>query len=252
MKISTLIIDDDADSRLIIRNYIEEYCPGVIITGEGAGVTESLRLIQKLSPDLLLLDISLPDGTAFDLLRQLPEKKFEIIFITAFDKFAIEAFRYSAIDYLLKPIAYKDLGEALKKTEQRMEEKYFAKHWMTLAHNLQYSSSQDKKLAIATGNGYVFTDIKEIMRLESQSNYTHFHLTGGKKLLSSHTLGHYEGLLPGDIFFRIHNSHIVNIDFIDRYSKEGIGGVLIMKDGTHLGVSQRKKEFVYKKLIRSN
>jgi two-component system LytT family response regulator len=251
MKINTVIIDDDADSRLILRTFIDDFFPDIIVKGEAASVKEGAEQVIKLKPELLLLDISMPDGTAFDLLNQLPEKKFELIFITAYDKFAIEAFKFSAIDYLLKPIAYTSLDEALKKVRQRMEEKYFSRHWMALAHNIQFSGSHDKKLAIATGNGYIFADMKEIVRLESQSNYTHFYFAGGKKLISSHTLGYYEDMLPEDVFFRIHNSHIVNVDFIDRYAKEGVGGTIIMKDGTSLGVSQRKKEFVFKKLIRN-
>ncbi len=251
MKITALIIDDDADSRLIINNYIKKNCQEIVVMGEGGSVGEGISIIKKENPDLLLLDISLPDGTAFDLLKQLPEKQFEVIFITAHDKYAIEAFKYSAIDYLLKPIAYPELKEALQKVGDRVREKYFKTHWVTLTHNLQYKNPYQKRLAIATGNGYTFVDVKEIIRLESHSNYTHFYFVGGQRIVSSHTLGYYEELLPEEKFCRIHNSYIVNTGFIERYSKEGVGGTIIMKDGTELSVSQRRKEIVFRLLIKN-
>lgn len=251
MKISTLIIDDDIDSRLVLSDYILKNCPGLIVSGEAASVAASIQLVNKEKPDLLILDISLPDGTAFDLLRQLPEQKFEVIFITAYDKYAIEAFKFSAIDYLLKPISYTELKEALRKVDDRIAEKYFKTHWMTLTHNLQFKSPYEKRLAIATSEGFIFTDIRDIIRLESHSNYTHFYFAAGKKLVSSHTLGYYEDLLPEENFCRIHNSHLVNIEFIDRYVKGGVGGTVVMKDGTELSVSQRKKEEFLNHLVRN-
>ncbi len=250
MKISTLIIDDDIDSRLVLNTYIGKNCPELIVSGEAESVAESMQLINKKQPDLLILDISLPDGTAFDLLRQLPEPKFEVIFITAYDKYAIEAFKFSAIDYLLKPISYSELKEALRKVGDRIEEKYFKTHWLTLTHNLQYKNAYEKRLAIATGEGFIFTDIRSIVRLESHSNYTHFYFADRKKLVSSYTLGYYEELLPEENFCRIHNSHVVNIEHIDRYIKGGVGGTIVMRDGMELSVSQRKKEEVLKHLVK--
>jgi len=251
MKITTLIIDDDADSRLVLATYIRKNCSELILTGEARSVSDSILLINKEDPDLLILDISLPDGTAFDLLRQLPQKKFEVIFITAYDRYAIEAFKFSAIDYLLKPVSYTDLQEALQKVSERIAERYFKTHWVTLTHNLQNKDPYGKRLAIATAEGFIFTDIKEIVRLESHSNYTHFYFASGKKLVSSHTLGYYEDILPEANFCRIHNSHLVNIEFIDRYVKGGAGGTIVMKDGLELSVSQRKKEIVIKQLLNN-
>jgi two-component system, LytTR family, response regulator len=252
MRISTLIIDDDADSRLVLSDYIHKNCPDLIVCGELETVAEGLTLIKKENPDLLMLDISLPDGTAFDLLRQLPENKSEVIFITAYDQYAIEAFKFSAIDYLLKPISFADLKEALRKVGDRISEKYFKNHWITLTHNLQNKNPYEKRLAIATSEGFIFADIKEIVRLESHSNYTHFYFANGKKLITSHTLGYYEDILPEANFCRIHNSHLINIEFIDRFVKGGVGGTIVMKDGIELGVSQRKKDFVIKQLLHNN
>lgn len=250
MRITTLITDDDTGSRFVLRTYIENNCPELIVSGEAGSVNESISLIKKINPDLLILDISLPDGTAFDLLKQIPDNRSEVIFITAHDEYAIEAFKFSAVDYLLKPVAYTELKEALRKVGDRIEEKYFRAHWITLTHNLQKKNPYEKRLAIATSEGFIFTDIREIARLESHSNYTHFYFTDGKKLVSSHTLGYYEDLLPEENFCRIHNSHLVNIEFIDRYIKGGAGGSIIMKDGMELNVSQRKKESFFTQLIK--
>lgn len=251
MIITTVIIDDEADSRLALTSYIQKNCPEIEIFGEAENVTTGIELIKKTGPALLILDISLPDGTAFDILRALPDHKSEVIFITAHDAYAIEAFKYAAIDYLLKPVYYGDLKEALRKVEERIEEKYFKKHWFTLAHNLQHRNPAEKKLAIATGEGFIFKDISEIVRLESHANYTHFFFESGKKLVSSHTLGHYEEMLPESIFCRIHHSHIVNTGFIDRYIRGGAGGTVVMKDGMELTVSQRKKEHVLNQLVKN-
>jgi two-component system, LytTR family, response regulator len=252
MKIATLVIDDDADSRLMITSFIQENCPEIVICGESNSISSTLELTRKHQPDLLILDISLPDGTAFDLLRQLPEKNFEVIFITAYEKYAVEAFRFSAVDYLLKPVLFADLQEALKKVSKRIGDKLFKTHWATLAHNLQQKNAYERRLAIATSNGFVFVDIQDIVRLESHSNYTHFYFVQGAKTVSSHTLGYYEELLPVDRFCRIHNSHLVNIGFIERYTRAGVGGTIILKDGTELTVSQRKKELFFKHLIKNN
>lgn len=250
MKIAALVIDDDPDSRMVISSFITEHCRDIINGGECSSVTSALELIQKQQPDLLLLDISLPDGTAFDLLRRLPDKNFEVIFITAYDKFAIEAFKFSAIDFLLKPIAFPELKEALNKVRTRIDEKYFNTHWMTLAHNLQSRDTYEKRLAIATSDGYIFIEISDIIRLEANSNYTHFYFRDEKKMIASQTLGYYEALLPAEKFCRIHNSYIINVDFIDRYTKEGVGGTVVMKDGMELSVSQRKKEAFIAQLIK--
>jgi two-component system, LytTR family, response regulator len=249
MKIYTVIIDDDADSRLVLDNYIKKNCFSISVVGEAATMQAAIALIEKSKPNLLLLDINLPDGTGFDLLKQIKHTGFEVIFITAYDSYAIEAFKISAIDYLLKPIDYSVLGAALRKVENRIEEKGFKNHWESLLHNMQYKTNHEKKLAITTTNGYFFIPIKDIVRLESQSNYTHFYLDNGKKLLSSHHLGYYEELLHEDKFCRIHNSHLVNIDFIEGYNRSGVGGTVIMKGGMELNVSQRKKEDFLSHLI---
>jgi two-component system LytT family response regulator len=249
MKISTLIIDDDANSRMITGTFIKKYFPDITIVGEGASVEEGLKLVDELTPDLLLLDIEMPDGTGFDLLRNVPVKNFEVIFITAFDAYAIEAFRFSAVDYLLKPLSVTDLKDSLLKVKERIQGKMFEKQWTNLSYNLEQKNNYDRKLAIATVSGFVFVDVKDIIRCESNSNYTQFYFTNGKKMTSSRNLGYYEELLPGEKFCRIHHSHLINIDFLDQYIKGGNVGTVVMKDGAELDVSQRKKEDFLQKVI---
>lgn len=249
MRIDALLIDDDADSRLVAATYIEKYFPDIHIAGQGASVAEGLELIGSLKPDLVLLDIEMPDGTGFDLLRKVKEKDFEVIFITAFDAYAIEAFRFSAVDYLLKPLSITELREALLKVKERIHERAFEKHWAGLVYNLEHTNKYERRLTIATVSGFVFVDVKDIIRCESNSNYTQFHFASGKKMTSSKNLGYYEELLPPEKFFRIHHSHLINIDFLNQYIKGGGGGTVIMKDGAELDVSQRKKEDFLQKVI---
>ncbi len=242
MKIATLVIDDDPDSRMIIRTYLSSNCPDLVITGEGASVKAGRELIGQLDPDLLLLDIELPDGTAFEILENISEKKFEVIFITAYNTYAVQAFKMAAIDYLLKPLDFAELDTALQRLKARIQEKYFASHWETFFYNSKQKELYERKLAIATVEGYFFTDMKEISHLESHSNYTHFYFSNGKKLISSHTLGYYEELLPPEFFFRIHHSFIINTSYVEKFTKEGAGGIVLMKAGAELIVSQRRKE----------
>ena len=249
MKLIILLIDDDENSRLITGTYIKKYFPDIHIAGESGSVHESMEMISRLKPDLILLDIELPDGTGFDILRNVEEKNFEVIFITAFDAYAIEAFKFSAVDYLLKPVLINDLKDSLIKVKERIQGKIFEKHWMNLAYNLEHKNTYERRLAIATISGFMFVDVKDIIRCESNSNYTQFHFANGKKLLSSRNLGFYEGLLPEEKFCRIHHSHLINIDFLDQYVKGGSGGTVVMKDGAELDVSQRKKEDFLQKVI---
>lgn len=244
-----MVVDDDADSRLVTETYLTRYFPDVNIAGQADSVDQGLELIHRVQPDLVLLDIELVDGTGFDLLRGISEKNFEVIFITAFNAYAIEAFRYSAIDYLLKPLSITDLRESLMKVREKLQARMFRQHWSSLAYNLDQRNLYDRRLAIATVNGFVFVDVREIVRCESSSNYTRFHFVSGKVMTSSRNLGYYEELLPPEKFCRIHHSHLINIDFLDQYVKGGSGGTVIMKDGSELDVSQRKKDEFLQKVL---
>lgn len=249
MEIATIIVDDDADSRLVTSSFIKKYFPDIHIAGEGTSVKEGVDLIRRLKPNLVLLDIEMPDGTGFDVLRNLEEKNFEVIFITAFNGYAIDAFKFSAVDYLLKPLSLSDFKESLLKVKEKIQFKLFEKQWSSLSHNLSHKNNYDRKLAIATLTGFVFVDVKDIIRCESSSNYTQFYFVEGKKMISSRNLGYYEELLPTDKFCRIHHSHLINVDFLDQYIKGGSGGTVVMRDGAELDVSQRKKDEFLQKVV---
>lgn len=241
MHIRTILVDDETASRETISRHLRDGVPEVTVIAEAGSVQSAVEKIQSAKPQLLLLDISLKDGTGFDILHQLPEKDFEVIFITAYEKYAIEAFRFSAVDFLLKPVEPGTLREAVLKAIEKIELRQFKNRWEVLVHNLSVEKSVNKRLAIATNTGFEFLQINMIIRCESNSNYTVFHLPGGKKITTSRHLGFYEDLLPVGIFCRIHHSHLINLNYIERYIK-GRGGSVIMKDGAELEVSQRRRD----------
>jgi two-component system LytT family response regulator len=241
MKITALLIDDEKDSRIVTRMFIEKYCPHIFIAGEATSVEGGLTAIEQYQPDLLLLDIEMFGGSGFDLLNRVQHIAFEVIFLTAYQSYAIEAFKFSAVAYLLKPLSIADLQAAIKKATEKIEKKAAETQRLTTLPGLKLNN-YERKLAIATTTGYVFVNVKDIVRCQSQGNYTEFYFTNNKKMLSSHNLGFFEDLLPAEKFCRIHHSYLINIDFIEKYNKGRNGGSVIMSDGTELDVSQRRKE----------
>ena len=241
MKIRTLIVDDDPDSRVILRSFFETQYPAIQIVGEAGTAREAKAIIEARAPDLLLLDIVMPDESAFELLRQVKERNFEVIFITAHNEYAIRAFKEAAIDYLLKPVNFLELAAALTRVLERVGQKNFSRQWKVLEENLKEKESPNRRLAVAGIDGYVFLTIHEIMRLESSSNYTFLFTAQGAKITSSKTLGYYEEILPASDFVRIHHSHMVNIHFVSKYLKDSGGGTVVLQDGSTICVSLRKK-----------
>ena len=246
-QIRAIIIDDEADARDIIRNNLKEYCEGVDLVGEADGVNSGLQVIKQLKPDLIFLDIEMGDGTGFDLLNQLDSVKPQIIFTTAYDEFAIKAFKYSTVDYLLKPIDIDELIDATKKvgipvgsTNTMLEEKM----------NLLLQSVEKKsfdRISLAAINGFQMVDTANIVFCKANGNYSNFYLKSGEKIMVTKIIKEFEQLLSPDIFFRIHQSHIVNLKCVGRYIK-GEGGMVVMSDGTELNVSRRKKKELISRL----
>jgi two-component system LytT family response regulator len=208
-------------------------------------VAKAVRLIESTSPQLVFLDVRLSDGLGFDVLRQLKQRDFELICITAYDSYALEAFRFSAVDYLLKPIGPEEWEEALIRVRKRLTERSSQGSIAALLHNL--SGNPNKKMSIPTPTGFDFIDLVDIVWCQSEGAYTAFHLTTGVTLLSSRNLGEYESMLCNGRFFRIHNSIIVNCQYVKSYMK-GRGGYVLMTDGAELEVSQRRKADFLKKL----
>jgi two-component system, LytTR family, response regulator len=238
--ITAIIIDDEAKGRLALREKLLAYCPPIKVLAEAATGPEALILIHEHQPQLIFLDIEMPRMNGFEMLNELPEKNFHIIFTTAYDQYAIKAIKYAAFDYLLKPIDIEELQKAISNVEAR-ENNQTKKQVELLQQNMQHPKKQLSKLAIPTLEGLLFYDINHIIYLEANSNYTNIHLINKTKITASKTLKEFEELLPEDIFFRTHHSYLINLNFIKRYIK-GDGGQIELQNGAYVDVARRKKD----------
>ena len=239
--LSIIIIDDEQKARETIKNIIKLSKTDLEILGEADSVGTGFELISRTNPDLVLLDINLPDGTGFDLLQKFKRIPFKTIFITAYEEYAINAFKFSALDYLLKPFKAGELLQAIDKANENIQgEKTEIKLKAFLAN-----VDKIKKIVLRTSESMHIVNIQDIVRLESDINYTMFYLGNGDKLLVSKTLKEYEEMLEPSGFFRTHQSHLVNLDHILRYEKTE-GGHLIMDDDSLVPVSSRKREPLFR------
>ncbi len=246
--IRALIIDDEKDARFLLRNLLEQqYKDTITVVDEADDVDTGINIIKKHNPDLVFLDIKMPQGTGFDLLQKLEHVNFEVIFITAYDNYALKAFQFSAFGYLLKPIKSTELNTALLKLESHLQllKQGAEKRLKVLVEN--YGDDRKiKKLVISNMEGFKVVTIDDIIRLEGDRNYTHFILTGEQRITTSKTLAEYEGLLNEHGFFRIHQSTIANLRHVVGYLK-GDGGSVEMTDGKQLQLARnRKSEFMEK------
>lgn len=241
-----IIIDDNEQARNTIKQDLAEYAADIEIIGEAEGVVAGAKLLKNKQPDILFLDIQMQDGSGFDLLDLLPSIPFKIIFITASDAHAIKAFRYAAIDYLLKPIDPDELEQALKKfrSSSKLNE---APKYELLNDRLKNHDRPNKRLALHSHDKIQIVAIAEIIRCESSGNYTTFFMANGNQVSVTKTLKEYEDLLVDAGFFRVHQSHLVNVKYIQEYVKVE-GGHLVLKDRTIIPVSVRKKAEVVKML----
>ena len=238
--ITAIIIDDEVKGRLALRQKITSYCPNVNILAEAVDGIEALAAIERHHPQLIFLDIEMPKMNGFEMLNNIQEKKFQIIFTTAYDQYAIKAIRYAAFDYLLKPVDIEELKTAVSRASS-IETQQTKKQIELLQQNMQHPKKQLNKLAIPTVVGLLFFDINEIIHLEANSNYTFIHFSGKPKITASKTLKEFEEILPESIFFRTHRSHLINLNYIKRYIK-GDGGQIELQNGNYVDVSRRKKE----------
>jgi two-component system, LytTR family, response regulator len=242
--IKALIIDDESRAVNLLKMTIEKNFPGKFLVDTSLDPEEGLAKIQSFKPHLLFLDIEMPLLSGFDLLAATPEIDFKVIFTTAYDQYAIRAIRYNALDYLLKPINPKELGEAISRFIKQKDEN--KEVYGQQLENL--FSNKEKNLAITTYDGVIFLEIDKIIRCEADLNYTKFILTDNKHFLSSKTLKEYEDLLAIHAnFMRVHRSHLVNLDYILKFKNEGF---LILKDNSMIPISRRRKEEVMKKLSK--
>jgi two-component system LytT family response regulator len=240
-----LIIDDEKPTRELIKRMIESFGFDIDVFIDGENVKSGIESVLRIQPDLVFLDIQMPDGNGFDVLKSINQINFEVIFITAFQEYAIQAIKFSALDYILKPIDAEELRQSLSNALNKLNEKSDENVFQALHHNIQPQNK--RKLVLKTQESNYVVDIDDIIRCESDKNYTFFYLKSGKKILVSRTLKDYDILLSPFEFFRVQQSHLVNLNYVDRYDKHD-GGSVIMKDGASIPLSPVKKDQFFKML----
>lgn len=246
-----IIVDDELQSHRALRALLERDHPHIQLQATASCVQEGFDVILKIQPELVFLDIEMPDGTGFDLLKKLGRHDFNLIFITAFDQYALTAIKFGALDYLLKPIDPEELTRSIRKAEKKREEKIAAEQLQILWQTLQDLNGRKlpTRLAISTSEGIHYKMVRDIVRLEAHQNYTEFTLVDNKKkILASTNLGEYEQQFElYQDFMRVHRSHLVNLNFVDKYVKAD-GGYLVMKDGAQVSVSRLYRDELFKRL----
>lgn len=244
--IKAMIVDDEQASIDLLEWLLNQYCPDITAIRQARSVRDSLPIIQSFQPDIVFLDIQMPHQSGFDLLTTIDNWNFEVIFTTAFNEFAIQAIRFSALDYLLKPV---DEAELKKAVERFKAKRIYAPAGQLLFRHFIQNISQDNKdkfkLALAGINDIKYAELDDIIRLQAESNYTHIILAGKKPFVSAKTLKDYDEILQGHQFLRVHKSHLVNPQHIVEYDKTGF---LHMSDGSVIEVARRRKDFLQQSL----
>jgi two-component system LytT family response regulator len=248
--LKALLVDDENKSRESLKILIEDFCSGVEVVAMASSVDEALAALTTASPDIVFLDIRMNKETGFDFLNRCSKIDFQVIFTTAYSEYAIDAIKFSALDYLLKPINIEDLKSAIAKAQKKLSGDDLKEKVDFLLQNFKVDTSDNFKLVLPTSEGLIFINFKDILYCEASSNYTIFHMRDSKKYVVSKTLKEYEDLLVNYNFFRIHNSFLINLREIVKYVK-GDGGYVVLSNDKSLDVSKRKKEFFLTKLSTS-
>lgn len=236
--LKAILVDDEPNSVQLLARQLEQHCPQVQVLGQVTDSTEAIELIKAVKPDVVFLDIEMPEMNGFQLLEQFENIAFSVIFVTAYDEFALKAFRFSALDYLLKPVEITDLLAAVSKVERQQRLDYRQLDLL----KFQYQSGQyPQKLAVPYQGGVIFVELKEIVYCESDSNYTKLVLTSGKHHLLSKTLREVQEFLEGRNFLRVHRQYVVNLDHIRIY-KKGEGNYLVMSNDVSVPVGRQQKD----------
>lgn len=247
-KIITILVDDEKDSRESLQNYLSKYCPEVEVVDTCANIQEAKLAIKQHQPQLVFLDIEMPYGNAFDLLDQLEEVNFEIVFVTAFSQYAIPALNLSATYYILKPVDIDELITAVNKVKEQIQEQGQTERVAVLKEHLQ---GKHHRLVLPLIDGFEVIEIENILYCEAADNFTCFYLQSGQKHLICRNLKFYNTLLSEQGFCRIHRSTLINMTYVQRYIK-GKGGTVILKSGQELAVAQSKKQHFLEQMMGGN
>jgi two-component system LytT family response regulator len=240
-KLITVIIDDEPDAVDFITSIIGEYCPGLDVCGNAHNIKDGATVIEEIKPDLVFLDVEMPNGNGFDLLARFPQKKFDVIFITAFNHYAIQAIKFSAVDYILKPINITEFIEAVNRVVSKHAANPSSDNETIeiLLENLR--TSHPTRLVIPTSDGREYLNPKDIIRIEADRSYSWFFITDRRKILVSKHLKEFQDLLNDRNFFRPHNSHLINLEFVKKFVRHD-GGYIEMTDGAQVPISRNRKD----------
>ncbi len=239
--IEAIIIDDEEDGREALKLAIEKYCPDVVIMNIYETPEKGLQGIVSLKPQLVFLDIQMPGMSGFDLLQQIAIIDFEVIFVSAHDRYAIKAIKFSALDYLLKPIDIDELLQAVNRVKERTTHKRNNFSVQSVLHNLQYKSEAIERIAVSSLEGIDFYNTRDIIFCKAEGSYTTLFLTGQQSVIASRNLKDFENLLTESGFCRVHHSYLINLRHVQRYIK-GEGGYVILTNNHHVDISRRKKD----------
>lgn len=253
--IKAVIVEDEKNSQQLLKELITEYCEGVEVIDIAGNVAEALEAIDAGKPTLVFLDIELPDGDGFQVLEKTPNLNFDVIFTTAYDQYAMRAFKFSATDYLLKPVDIEELQEAVKRVVEKQSKQEDgdgqAEKIEALIRNIRNVQTPFKRIVLPTSNGFTVVNPEDIIRCESDRNYTFIFLMDGRKILVSRTIKEYDEMLTDYNFFRIHQSHLINLKYLKNYTR-GRGGYVELSDGTNIDVSARRKSEFLKRMSQDN
>lgn len=235
-KIKVVLIDDEISPRIICRNYLSEFSE-IEIAGEASTLEDAKTLIDAVQPNIVLLDIHLGNTSGFDLLKHYTNPNFNVIFITAYDQYAIKAIKAGALDYLLKPIDQEELKKAIEKSKNQST---INPEKIDIANETLHSKKAER-ISLSANDGYHIVWVKDIIYCSASGNYTTFHIVNNKQIVISKILKEYENLLPANTFLRVHQSYLVNMNYIERFTKDQI---LILQNGAEVMVASRKKDEV--------
>lgn len=246
--IKVLIIDDELKARNVLRHYIQNFIPEISLIHDADSVDTAIEILKIFEPDIVFLDVEMPHKNGFQFLMEINEPNFDVIFTTAYNQYAIQAIRFSALDYLLKPVDPDELQAAVQRHLEKKEVKQTQKElYNNLVNNISKKEVKEFKIAVPSAEGFYFFEVDDILRLEADRSYTHIHLVNKRPFIASKTLKHFEDMLEEFNFIRTHKSHLVNPRHITRLSNDH--EFVLLTDGSKVEVSRRKKEDVQKQLV---